>query len=264
MISRFLDRARRGPLLLDAAMGTRLIASGLDLASDDPCLWNLVHPEAVSEIHRRDLESGAEAVTTNTFGANRSWLARYHCPESVVAINRQAVALARTAPGPARFLLGSIGPTASDESSLRGQADALLEAGVDALVLETFKFEQAVHALRSLKSVEVPILVGLFAWPDPITATAHRLIDEGASIVGANCFADLGLAFRLIDDLTAAGDGNELFWLKPSTGPPDHPLTAADFRMIAAQLASVGTGLLGGCCGTTEEHLEAIRDVWKN
>ncbi len=261
MISRFLARASAGPMLLDAAMGTRLIASGLDLASDDPCLWNLTRPEVVLDIHRRDLEAGAEAVTTNTFGANRSWLARFDRPESVATINRKAVILARTAPGPARFLLGSIGPAAIG-ASLQEQADILLEAGVDALVLETFKIEQAVQALRLLKIVEVPILVGLFAWPDPIVATAHRLIDEGASIVGANCFADLGLAFRLVDNLPAPGDG--LFWLKPSTGPPDRPLSVADFGSIAARLASFGTGLLGGCCGTTEVHLKAIRDVWKN
>ncbi len=249
-------------MLLDAAMGTRLIAAGLDVASDDPCLWNLKYPERILGIHRLDFDAGAEAVSTNTFGANRSWLDRFGPRRSVGPILWKAAILARIAAGPGRFVVGSIGPTATVEASLREQADILVEAGVDALVLETFQVEQAVQALRSLKTVNIPILVGLFAWPDPIVATAHRLIDEGASIVGANCFADLDLAFRLIDELQAAGDG--IFWLKPSTGPPDRPLTTDDFGRIAARLASVGTGLLGGCCGTSDEHLRTIRQAWRN
>ena len=70
------DAVARGPVVLDAALGTRLLALGLDLATDDPALWNLSHPESVADLHRRDVGAGADALLTNTFGANRPRLAR--------------------------------------------------------------------------------------------------------------------------------------------------------------------------------------------
>ncbi len=83
----------RGPLVLDAAMGTRLCARGLDLRSDDPCLWNLTHPAEVLDLHERDVSAGSQVVFTNTFGANRFWLANYDRADAVATINRRAVAL---------------------------------------------------------------------------------------------------------------------------------------------------------------------------
>ncbi len=84
-----------GPIVLDAALGTRLCAMGLDLKTDDPALWNLTHPDAVKELHRRDVAAGSQAIVTNTFGANRAWLARFNRANEVAAINRRAVELAR-------------------------------------------------------------------------------------------------------------------------------------------------------------------------
>ena len=105
-------KSGRRPLALDAGMGTRLVAAGLDLRRDDPALWCLSHPETVAAIHSRDLAGGARAVLSNTFGANRCWLARFGQAHRVELLNRRAVQLARTAPGPDRFVLGSVGPTA--------------------------------------------------------------------------------------------------------------------------------------------------------
>src|SRR4051812_16772915 len=114
----------RGLLVLDAAMGTRLIARGLDLTGDDPTLWNLSHPDEVRELHGRDVAAGSDAVVTNTFGANRNWLARYGRAGDVAAINRRAVGLARETVGPDRFVFGSIGPTASEvPGAAREQAE---------------------------------------------------------------------------------------------------------------------------------------------
>ena len=256
MSDRLLDRATRGPVLLDAAMGTRLIARGLDLAADDPCLWNLSRPDVVLDVHRRDVAAGAEAVFANTFGANRAWLGRFARTGSVVAVNRAAVALAREAAGPGRFVVGSIGPTAAgDPATLREQADALLDAGADALALETFRLDPALAALPAL--APAPILVGLFDWPGPIEDAARRLVDAGASAVGANCFADFDLARRLLDACHAAGIPA---WLKPSPGR-DGP-GFETFEHLAARVAATGSGLLGGCCGTTEDHVATIRRAW--
>src|SRR3954470_1098837 len=103
---RFRAALARGPLLLDAALGTRLIARGLDPARDDPALWNLDRPDDVLDLHRRDVAAGADALLTNTFGATRLTLARLGRSDAVVEINRRAVALARQAAGPDRFVLG--------------------------------------------------------------------------------------------------------------------------------------------------------------
>jgi methionine synthase I (cobalamin-dependent) len=118
---RLFDALLARPLVLDAAMGTRLIDRGLDLRSEDPALWNLSNPDSIGSIHRADIAAGADAVVTNTFGANRVWLARYGREADVTAINRQAVAIARDAAGPDRFLLGSIGPTAARSKPTRWQ-----------------------------------------------------------------------------------------------------------------------------------------------
>ena len=100
-------------LVMDSAMGTRLIARGLDLRSDDPALWNLSRPEDVLDCHARDVSAGADVLLANTFGANRPNLDRLGRSSDLLAINRRAVALAREAAGPGRFVLGSIGPAAA-------------------------------------------------------------------------------------------------------------------------------------------------------
>ena len=264
MIDRWLARVARGPLLLDAALGTRLIALGLDLATDDPCRWNLTRPEFVLGLHRRDVAAGAEAVCTNTFGANRGWLARWGPGEDAHAINRRAVELAREAAGPGRGVIGSIGPTAADDPvGIREQADALLSAGADALVLETFQSNQALQALRALGPVRRPVLVSLFAWPEPIALTADQLLDAGATIVGMNCSADLDQIHRFLDAVERIGD--RPCWLKPSAGVPGAPaLRPEDFAALARRVAALPTpGLLGGCCGTTDAHLAAVRAAWR-
>ena len=92
-------------------MGTRLVSAGLDLQSDDPALWCLSHPDQVAAIHHRDVTAGADAVLTNTFGANRCLAGRFGQAGLVESINRRAVQLARSAAGPDRFVLGSMGPT---------------------------------------------------------------------------------------------------------------------------------------------------------
>src|SRR4051794_7638951 len=105
-------------------MGTRLLPLGLRLEDDDPCLWNLSHPDDVAAIHRRDVAAGSQALLTNTFGANRAWLRRFGAAVGAVgAINRAAVDLARDASGPGRFVLGDIGPTAADDKD-DGDGDA--------------------------------------------------------------------------------------------------------------------------------------------
>ena len=251
--------ADRRPILLDAAMGTRLLAIGLELAGDDPSLWVIDRPEAVLGVHRLDVEAGAGALLTCTFGANRSWLDRFHRGDDARAINCRAVDLARDAAGPGRYLIGSIGPTASAHSqALLEQADALLESGVDALLLETYTLDQAGAALRLLRDAPAPILASLFAWPDPVDEAARRLIDLGASAIGANCQLGMRPALELARKLRAAVAHPLL--VKPSAGLPGSPLESPGaFKAAVPELLALGVHLIGGCCGTTEAHIAALK-----
>src|SRR5262249_34661666 len=173
-----IEALARGPLLLDAAVGTRLIASGLDLRDDDPALWNLSHSEAVADLHLRDAEAGSDAVLTNTFGANRAWLDRFGQADRVLAINRAAVSLARGAVRPGRCALGSLGPSAAGRpDALREQAEILATAAVDALFLETLSFQEAIdHALPALRGLAGPPRLVALRDADAIGPDeAHRL-----------------------------------------------------------------------------------------
>ncbi|MFO0950467.1 MAG: homocysteine S-methyltransferase family protein [Isosphaeraceae bacterium] len=312
-----IDRA--GPVVLDAAMGTRLVARGLDLASSDPCLWVLDRPDDVREIHRRDVAAGADGVTTDTFGAHRAWLDRFGRAEDVARVNRRAVEIAREAAGPFRLVLGSVGPAASAHPrDLAEQVDLLSDAGVDALLFETLRPDEAVTILSVLgecgvrgsldrrpdhlsppceagaggvKLVEnagpaptppcippsqggkssrttpagyhlgedLPRIVSLFAWPsDGLADLARRLEDLGASAIGVNCVAGMPAALDVLRRLAPVTTLPLL--VRPSAGlPGEPPALPGSFAAAVPELISLGVRFLGGCCGTTHEHVAALR-----
>lgn len=246
--------------MLDAGVGTRLVALGLRLDCDDPALWNRTDPDAVAAMHALDLAAGADAVLTNTFGAHRLWLARWGLAGEAPALNRRACQLARAAAGPGRYVLGAIGPAGvGDPAGLREQAEALVEGGVDALVFETQRAGEIVTALAAVGlSRGVPVVVSLFDWPDPVGEVVRRLEDLGVSALGVNCVG-----------LDAAGDAADRLgratrlplWVKPSSGPPGGPTEGADaFAAAVPAFLASGARFLGGCCGTTEAHVAAIYD----
>jgi 5-methyltetrahydrofolate--homocysteine methyltransferase len=255
---RFRDALARGPILLDAAMGTRLIAIGLDLAIEDPSAWVLDHPETILQIHRRDVAAGSDAVLTNTFGANRAWLDRYGLADRAPEINREAARLARIAAGPDRLVLGSIGPTSSgDRDALREQADALIEGGVDALILETYRLDQALAVCDHLSSLsDLPLLASLYVWPDRNDRTAQAarsLVEAGASVVGINCVLGMGRPLALARQLRDSCDLPLL--VKPSPGKA----SPEEFARAVPRLLALGVRLIGGCCGSDEIHIAAMK-----
>jgi methionine synthase I (cobalamin-dependent) len=247
-------------LVLDAAMGTRLITSGLSLDRDDPALWNLSHPSKVAAIHRRDRSAGADALTSNTFGANRNWLDRYGQARHVGENNRRAVHLAREAAGDDGIVLGDLGPTAVGRpGAVREQAEFLVDAGVDALLFETFRFEPACSAVSEVVGwTPVPVLVSLFEWPESIGDAAKQLADAGADAIGMNC--QPGIAFA-IDFAERVRGATELpLIVRPSAVDPLHPeIEASAYAAGVDRLVSLGVRLIGGCCGTTEVLVAALR-----
>lgn len=260
--SRFLERLAAGPpLLLDAGMGTRLIASGLDLATDNPALWNRSHPEVVAEIHRRDLAAGAAAIVTNTFGANAPTLARFGEAGNVEELIERAVRLARAAAGPDRFVIGDVGPC-PDGHAGEDQARALAECGVDAILFEIFQPRQALEALERLRGrVNVPCLVSVYHWERDEARLARALLDAGAVALGFNCVPP-STALSLLEALRRDVPEGVPLLVKPSAQEWDEPPEPIDaFVRALPRSLELGVRLIGGCCGTTEAHIAALRQA---
>jgi methionine synthase I (cobalamin-dependent) len=251
----------RGPVVLDAAAGTRLVAQGLLLGSDDPALWNLAHPGDVVELHRRDVAAGAGAIVTNTFGANRCWLAKFASQAMVESINRRAVELAREAAGTRTFVIGGLGPTAREQSgALAEQAAVLLECGVDAILLETFRaleIERVLDEVAPACAAAVPILVSLWEWPRSPAALARRLIERGALVLGMNCQVGIEAAIAFAEAMSTVVSCPLL--VKPAAGQGATGGSSPEaFAAAVPRLLAHNVRLVGGCCGTTENHVAAL------
>ena len=265
MSSRLLDALAARPLLLDAGMGTRLIARGLELATDDTALWNLSHPEVVREIHGLDVDAGSDAILTNTFGANSAWLDRYGRAGEVAAINRRAVVLARDAAGADRFVLGSIGPTAAGSvGAYRSQAEALAEAGC--------RRPAAGDAPPGPGDGRAGRASGCLRSTDPRrTLRARRT--RGRRLPDARRRRGGRAGRQLRPSRPGPPMGQESFFsgrvphpgrllCKPGASHPAGPaLAPADFGGYIAERLGRGVRLMGGCCGATEAHVAAMRSA---
>ncbi|WP_376791268.1 bifunctional homocysteine S-methyltransferase/methylenetetrahydrofolate reductase [Thermoflexus sp.] len=291
-----LERLAQGPLLADGAMGTMLYARGF---SFDRCYeaLNIEVPEVVLEIHRAYLQAGAELLETNTFGANRYRLAEHGLADRVGMLNRAAVALARQAAAEVErpvWIAGSVGPlgvplaplgrvkAVEAREAFREQIAALAEAGVDALILETFSaLPELVEAIRAAQEAapHLPIIAEMTFAQDGHTLMGHTpeevveaLLELRVPIIGANCSVGpaklLPVIRRMASRVAAAGGPPPYLVVMPNAGWPEmaagrlrYPATPDYFAEYASRFLALGVRILGGCCGTTPEHIAAMRRV---
>ena len=286
----FLAAIDRRTLLADGAMGTLLHERGVPSSA---CLdeLNLSNPELVLSIHREYITAGSEIIETNTFGANRQRLRSFGLAEKVRQINAQAVALARDATrdcGHQAFVAGGMGPlgvglASGGDVTLKQarrafveQAQALIESGVDVILLETFptlaEAREAVAAVREV-SADIPLLAQLTFQRDGRTFTgeepadvARELHNTGANIVGVNCVPGPQVALEIIEEMARATKVK--LSAQPNAGSPRvverevaYPVTARAFADYVPRLVAAGCVVVGGCCGTTPEHIVAMRDA---
>ncbi|CAN5904561.1 bifunctional homocysteine S-methyltransferase/methylenetetrahydrofolate reductase [soil metagenome] len=271
------------PHVFDGAMGTMLYARGVYINRSYDEL-NLREPELVREVHRAYLRAGAEVLETNSYGANRLKLARYGLEEELRSINARAAEIARSVAGERVCVAGAIGPlgvriepygptSAADAQALfREQAEGLLEGGVDLFLFETFsdllEIQQAILAVRALCGH--PIVAQMVMREDgstpfgtDIALCAERLGEWGADVVGINCSVGPHAMLGAIERMTAATSRPLSF--QPNAGLPRE----VDGRKIymaspeymakyAARLIRKGARFVGGCCGTTPEHIAKI------
>lgn len=284
-----LSRLAAGETILgDGGWGTMLMARGLR-PGECPELLNLERPELLAEVAGLYLEAGADLITTNTFGGSPLRLEHFGLADRCAELNRRGVesvhehvdgrALVAASIGPCGRLLepyGDVKPETVEEGFKR-QAAAVAEAGADVIVIETMtdagEAELALAAVKA-EAPGLPVVATMTFDATPrgfftimgvtVEEAAHRLTDAGADVVGSNCghgvrpMAEIARAFGAATDLPIAIQANaglpehrgrELVW-------PEDPATWAD-RALA--LRDLGVGLIGGCCGTTPEHIRRLR-----
>ncbi len=286
----FSRRLAEGPLLFDGAMGTLLYARGVPM---DACfdLLNVNDPKIVQSVHADYIAAGADGIETNTFGANRFKLAVHGLAGEVRAINLRGVRLARDvreSAGRDVFVLGSIGPlgkylaplgtVTADEgrAAFLEQAEALLEGGVDAFVVETFsdlaEITLAIEAVRAV--TDLPIVAQMAFSDEGVTFTgrgaaevARTLRGLGVAALGANCSVGSSTLYEVLEQMVPEAGGLPLA-IQPNAGLPSRvgerlmylssPQYMADY---AGRMLEAGARIVGGCCGTTPQHIAVMREV---
>ena len=280
-------------LLLDGAMGTQLFDRGLP-PGDTPEMLNLVDPDIVRSIHNEYLSVGSDVILTNTFGGNRHRLALHGLDDRVHEINDAAVRIAKQAAlkfealvagslGPLGALLAPLGPVSAEEAldAFKEQVDGLTagtrdrdaNSSIDVLWIETMssldEAEIAIDACRELSELPVAITMSFdtnrhtMMGVSPANAV-EALLDAGASAVGVNCGNSLEDNEAAITQMREASP-EALLIVKSNAGIPEwqgaklsYSATPALMADFARRLRDLGVQLLGGCCGTTPEHIAAM------
>src|SRR5438034_275179 len=286
----FSQRLAAGALLCDGAMGTMLYARGVSL---DACfdVLNLNNPRLVQAIHADYVAAGADLIETNTFGANRFKLAVHGLEGQVREVNRRGVRLARDvreSTGRDVLILGSVGPlgkylaplgsvTAEDaRAAFREQAEGLLEGGVDAFIVETFsdlaEIALAIEAIRSV--TDLPIAAEMAFTDEGVTFTgrspaevARTLRALGVQALGANCSVGSSTLYGVLEQMVEVAGGLPLA-IQPNAGLPSrvgerliYLSSPAYMAEYAARMVDAGARVVGGCCGTTPQHIAAMRET---
>lgn len=287
------EELARRPLLCDGAMGTQLMAAGLKPGSCGE-LWNVDNAPAVEVIHRRYRAAGCDLITTNTFGGTITALERHALAARCDELNRAGAAVARKAAGDDGWVLGDIGPFGGFLEPLGDttpqqlhaifaqQAKALAAGGADGFIVETMADpNELAIAVKACKSAAKLPVIATYAFGHADGGTFRTMmgttvadaikaaLDAGADIVGANC----GTALSLDDYLKLAGQlvaaaGKTPVILQPNAGSPKqvgdklvYVATPQDMAAIVPKLLAEGVRVIGGCCGTTPDHLKAMADA---
>jgi 5-methyltetrahydrofolate--homocysteine methyltransferase len=283
-------------LCCDGAMGTQLLARGLR-TGECGMLWNVDRPGDVYEIHMGYRSAGSELITTNSFGGSSSMLSRYGLANRVEELNRAAAQIARAAADEGGWVLGDVGPfgdflepvgdtTPDHLRDIFGvQIEALLAGGADAILLETMSDPaEAVVGIEAAKAVNarVPVIVtyafqktaaGVFRtmMGAGVEEAMQRATDGGAQIVGANCGTQLDLRdyVELAKKIVSAADDAYVI-IEPNAGSPRtegeriiYDATPEQMATASSQLREAGVRIVGGCCGTTSDHVSAISRALK-
>ncbi len=289
-----LETLAQRVLLCDGAMGTQLQRAGLEPGGCGEA-WNLDHPDRVLAIQRGYVEAGSDCLTTNTFGGSRVMLERHGEAERTASINAAAVAIAQAAFGGHRgFVIGDLGPFGglmeplgdvprdAVEAAFREQARALVESGADAIIVETqTALEELEIGIAAARDAGAPAVIGSIAFDRMFESedmrtmmgvspeqAAEFMAEHGVDILGLNCGTgiDMDLArdvvrrYRTVADLPVMA--------QPNAGQPVLENLQTVYKQPPEEMAAgvpglieAGARIVGGCCGSTPEHIRAMRRV---
>ena len=281
---------KSGPVVTDGSWGTQMQKRGLK-RGECPDSWNLSRPERVLEVAQQYVDAGSQIILTNTFGGSRLALKKFELDEKTVEINMTGVEISKKAAGDRAYVFASIGPTGmmlvtreTTEEELQKvfeeQADAQARAGADGIIVETMiDVVEAKIAATAAKQTGLPIIVSMVydsgenkdrtMMGDSPEQVLEELMSIGIDGIGANCGQGIEAFLPICSRLRQATDLP--IWMKPNAGLPEivddktvFRTTAREFVQYIPELIQAGAGFIGGCCGTDQEFVEAIRETVDN
>ena len=275
-------------LIADGAWGTELMREGV-APGECPEKLNLEKPGIICKIAKSYIDAGADIILTNTFGGSRFKLRRAGLDDKVREINRLGVEISRQAAG-GSYVFASLGPTgefiqplgavSKEEmvSCFREQAEGFIEGGADGVVIETMSdMEEAECALSAVRQISrtLPVAVtftfqkGAKGFATVMGLTPRQMAEQlqgRVDLLGANCGSGIDEFIDIASELKELTD--TYLWMKPNAGSPVledgkvvYRETPAEMAETALALASLGVKVLGGCCGTTSEHIKQFCSV---
>ena len=284
-----IERLDSEILICDGAMGTMLTSAGFPVG-EAPEKWGLQNETKLKAIHEAYAKAGADIILTNTFGANAFKLAKFGLADEADFINRAAAELAVSVAGEKVYVAGDIGPSGEfmeplgliTESQMRDafaqQATALADGGVDLIIIETMMdLNEIKTAIKAAKTSTGLVVIASMSFNTDKhgfrtmmgvspTDAASGMLEAGADIVGANCGnIEMKQMPELISEMKAAGAQYTI--VEPNAGVPQvvdgetvFPQTPDEMAADVPKVVKAGVNIIGGCCGTTPEHIKVIAE----
>ncbi|MHC4624544.1 MAG: homocysteine S-methyltransferase family protein [Planctomycetota bacterium] len=286
------ERMREGLLLLDGAMGTQLMVRGVEAGTCNDYL-NIESPGTVFDVHKSYVEAGSDVLLTNTFGANKYALARHGFSENVEEINKAGAEVARGAAGEERYVLGDVGPSGDFlqplgvlrrpelKKAFSEQVKGLLSGDVDGFIVETMSaLDEAALAVEAVRSVsDLPLFASVAFGKTgsnfrtmmgvDVESVVAQMVSLGVDAVGFNCGTVsleeyVELAGRYASAVKSSG-ADVLILAEPNAGKPEliedeavYSVSPEYFAAAAEEIRAAGISIIGGCCGTSPAHIEAV------
>ncbi len=288
-----LEELTSGKILVsDGAWGTFLLNKGLP-AGACPELWCIDRPEEVLDMARQYINAGSDMIETNSFGGSRLKLEHYGLQNRTYEINRAAAEISRQAAGEKKWVLGSIGPTGKmlllgdvTEAELfdvfQEQSKALADGGVDGICIETMSaLDEAQIAIQAARDTTPCVILCTFTFERTIhgdyrtmmgvspTAAARAALDAGAHIIGTNCGNGFERMIPIVREMRSVSN-NVPILVHANAGLPKvingknvFPDTPPQMAALVPEIVKAGANIIGGCCGTTPQHIRAIKKAVK-